>query len=91
MQSTDFTQLPVGRLPEGGCIAKCPKCGRNGLLTDCGNVQFFDHFGWKEFLTGSGELRARRIRRDALSMCRVEKLEASARRGPRARKKGKRR
>ena len=65
MSAIDFTKLAVGRQPDGSCIAKCSKCGLNGLYADFGKWgASFTHFGMIEFETTGGSLHARRARRN---------------------------
>ncbi len=70
MAAQDFTKLPVGYvLPDGRKIAKCPKCGRNGVaftLLGSGSVE---HFGIEIWLTASGEERGK-LRRGGVCLIR---------------------
>jgi hypothetical protein len=78
MDNADYTQLPIGySLEDGRRIAKCPKCGRNGASLYLREIEYFEHFAMKTFLTATGELRAKRLRKN--STCLVKKISAKQR------------
>src|SRR4029450_605459 len=58
MADVNYTRLPLGRIPGGGCIAKCPKCGRKGHFIDCGKWGgVYTHVARPFAVSATGDLR----------------------------------